>query len=153
MPARATRQKSKTAAYGTDVPKLARIVVHVDNLDRGGQFYSTLLDTPGRAVGGGRVYFDCGPVILAILDPTSGGEKARPVPDNVYFTVRDVEKVHERARKLGCLDGGDVHGEPAGKIVRRPWGERSFYVVDPWGNALCFADEKTLFTGDRAVRK
>jgi hypothetical protein len=67
----------------------------------------------------------------------------------VYFTVRDVEKVHERAHKLGCVDKDEVHGDPAGEIVKRPWGERSFYAVDPWGNALCFADEKTLFTGKR----
>jgi hypothetical protein len=32
-------------------------------------------------------------------------------------------------------------------MVVRPWGERSFYVKDPWGNGLCFVDEKTLFTG------
>jgi hypothetical protein len=158
MPTKATQKKpssragSKTAAFGADVPKLARIVVHVGNLERGTQFYSTLLGTDGRAVGGGRVYFDCGPVIFAILDPTSGGEKARPLPDNVYFTVRDVEKVHERAQKLGCVDKDVVHGAPAGEIVRRPWGERSFYAVDPWGNALCFADETTLFTGNSTRR-
>lgn len=29
----------------------------------------------------------------------------------------------------------------------RPWGERSFYCRDPFGNGLCFVDEKTLFTG------
>ena len=23
-------------------------------------------------------------------------------------------------------------------MIERPWGERSFYVVDPWGNDLCF---------------
>jgi hypothetical protein len=35
----------------------------------------------------------------------------------------------------------------AGAIVRRPWGERSFYAVDPFGNKLCFVDRATLFTG------
>ncbi|HEY5096249.1 MAG TPA: hypothetical protein VII69_14140 [Candidatus Eremiobacteraceae bacterium] len=39
-----------------------------------------------------------------------------------------------------------VHGDAAGDIVTRPWGERSFYVVDPYGNGLCFVDETTLFT-------
>ncbi len=42
---------------------------------------------------------------------------------------------------------GDVHGASAGEVVRRPWGERSFYAYDPWGNGLCFVDENTLFTG------
>ena len=55
--------------------------------------------------------------------------------------------MHARARGLGCLSRDDVHGESAGEIVKRPWGERSFYVEDPFGNGLCFVDERTLFTG------
>jgi len=31
-------------------------------------------------------------------------------------------------------------------VTKRPWGERSFYVVDPWGNDLCFVEEGTLYT-------
>ena len=42
---------------------------------------------------------------------------------------------------------GDVHRDPAGKIAERPWGERSFYVEDPFGNKLCFVDRATMFTG------
>jgi hypothetical protein len=30
--------------------------------------------------------------------------------------------------------------------MQRPWGERSFYVVDPWGNDLCFCENGTLYT-------
>jgi hypothetical protein len=40
-----------------------------------------------------------------------------------------------------------VHGEPAGAICKRPWGERSSYAVDPFGNPLCFVDRATVFTG------
>jgi len=35
---------------------------------------------------------------------------------------------------------------PAGAVTTRPWGERSFYVVDPWGNDLCFCENGTLYT-------
>jgi hypothetical protein len=28
-----------------------------------------------------------------------------------------------------------------------PWGERSFYVEDPWKNPLCFVEEGTVYTG------
>jgi hypothetical protein len=31
--------------------------------------------------------------------------------------------------------------------VVRPWGERSFYVEDPWKNPLCFVEEGTVYTG------
>lgn len=125
-----------------DVPKLSRLVSHVGNLKRASDFYSTLLGIEGRPVGGGRVYFECGPVILALLDPAQGGIVPRPNPDTIYFTVRDVDKVF----------GDDVHGGPAGEIAGRPWGEGSFYAEDEWGNGLCFVDEKTLFKGDRIIR-
>jgi len=133
----------------SDVPRLYRVVVQVSDLDKAASFYGQLLDTEGRRIPGQRHYFDCGPVILAVLDPTPPGErkKARPNPDHIYFSVADLEKVHARARKLGCLAKGQVHGEGAGKIVARPWGERSFYAEDPFGNPLCFVDEGTIFTG------
>ena len=130
-----------------DVPNLYRVILHVTDLDRAAEFYSTLLGIQGRSIRGARHYFDCGSVILALLDPTSGDEKAKPLPDYIYFSVKDLEKVHERARHLGCLSTEDVHEESAGDIVIRPWGERSFYAQDPFGNGLCFVDEKTIFTG------
>jgi len=131
----------------TDVPKLYRVVLQVSDLDRAAEFFAKLLGAKGRRIHGARHYFDCGPVILAILDPAGGGEKARPNPDHVYFSVGDLETVHARAKGLGCLSKDDVHGEPAGDMVERPWGERSFYAEDPFGNHLCFVDETTVFTG------
>ncbi|MFN2514096.1 MAG: VOC family protein, partial [Pyrinomonadaceae bacterium] len=89
----------------------------------------------------------CGPVILALVDVVAGGEEAKPLPDKIYFAVTDLEQFHARATATNCLSTEDVHGDSAGEIVVRPWGERSFYAHDPWGNGLCFVDEKTLFTG------
>lgn len=130
-----------------DVPTLFRMILHVSDTDRAADFYATLLDTVGRKVAPTRYYFDCGPVILALVDPTGGGEAPKTNPDYVYFSVRDLEAVHSRASSLECLSKGDVHGKSAGDIVTRPWGERSFYVYDPFGNGLCFVDERTVFTG------
>jgi catechol 2,3-dioxygenase-like lactoylglutathione lyase family enzyme len=131
----------------TEVPSLYRIILQVADLTRAASFYANLLGVAGRSIRGGRYYFDCGPVILALVDPTAGGEPARPVPDNLYFSVQNLEAVHERARALGCLSEKEVHGVSAGAIVVRPWGERSFYVNDPDGNGLCFVAEETIFTG------
>ena len=97
----------------------------------------------GRRVGGGRTYFDCGGVILALVDV----KKPEAGPEYLYFAVPNVRTVHARARRLRCLSKEDVHGVPGGGLARRPWGEVSFYAVDPWGNRLCFVDRKTLFTG------
>jgi predicted enzyme related to lactoylglutathione lyase len=125
-------------------PNLFRVILEVSDLDRAATFYSTLLGTPGRRVSEERHYFDCGPVILAIMDPQ---RPPRPISQPVYFAVADIESLHARARELGCLSPDEVHGASAGEIVTRPWGERSFYAQDPTGNELCFVDEKTAFTG------
>jgi uncharacterized glyoxalase superfamily protein PhnB len=69
-----------------------------------------------------------------------------PGPKSLYFAVDDVNAVHVRAAKLGVLAPYQVHGEPASAVITRPWGERSFYVVDPWGNDLCFCENGTLYT-------
>ena len=45
------------------------------------------------------------------------------------------------------FEGGRVEYDGgAAKVIERPWGERSFYVTDPWGNELCFVQEGTLYT-------
>ena len=128
--------------------KLFRIILQVSDLDQAADFYGKLLDDPGRRIPrASRHYIDCGPVILALVNVAAGGETATPLPDNIYFAVGDLERVYARAQELGCLSHEDVHGASAGEITVRPWGERSFYVHDPWGNGLCFVDENTLFTG------
>ena len=109
------------------------------------RFYSSLLGIEGRSIQGARYYFDCGPVILALVGPEES--PARPNPDDIYFSVTDLDAVHARATQLQCLAKGEVHGAPAGNIVVRPWGERSFYAVDPDGNELCFVESGTVFTG------
>jgi catechol-2,3-dioxygenase len=127
---------------------LFRVILQVSDLDQAAEFYSKLLNDPGRRIPrASRHYIDCGPVILALVDVMAGGEEAKPLPDYIYFAVKDLEQVYERARELNCLSTDEVHGASAGGIVVRPWGERSFYVADPWGNGLCFVDDKTLFTG------
>jgi len=129
------------------VPSLYRVVLQVSDMPAAVRFYEALLATRGRDIHGTRHYFDCGPVILALVDPAEDDEPARPNPDHVYFAVDDLPAVHARARRLGCLAAGEVHDAPAGEIVVRPWGERSFYARDPAGNPLCFVDATTLFTG------
>jgi catechol 2,3-dioxygenase-like lactoylglutathione lyase family enzyme len=124
-------------------PVLFRITLEVSDAARAGRFYERLLGIKGRAIGGGRVYFDCGGVLLALIDAAKPGAIAQ----NVYFAVSDLDAVHARARALRCLSKENVHGEPGGAVATRPWGERSFYAVDRAGNRLCFVDRRTLFTG------
>ncbi|HEY4228788.1 MAG TPA: VOC family protein [Thermoanaerobaculia bacterium] len=136
----------------SNAPTIFRVSLEVADSKKANRFYSKLLGIEGRLVGGGRVYFDCGPVILALVDVAGGKKKPKPMPQDVYFAVPDVGACHARARKLRCLSKEVVHGAPAGALVERPWGERSFYAEDPFGNGLCFVDERTLFTGERPTR-
>ena len=131
----------------TDEPRIFRVMLEVADLDAAVAFYSQLLGISGRILRGSRAYFDCGQVILAVVDTTSGDTEPTPNAADVYFSVKDLESVHVRARELGCLSREEVHEQSAGEIVTRPWGERSFYVKDPWENGLCFVDEKTVYTG------
>jgi predicted enzyme related to lactoylglutathione lyase len=123
-------------------PRLYRIILPVSDVERGKEFYTNLLGIEGRRVSPGRHYFDCGSVILAVFDPGADGDPgdAQPLPDHIYFAVADLEAAHQRA-----LNSGSSSVDT--KIETQPWGERCFYMKDPFGNRLCFVDEKTVFTG------
>jgi len=66
---------------------------------------------------------------------------------DLYLSVPSLEPYHARATSLGWLSNEDVHGSLASEITVRPWGERSFYVEDPWGNGICFVEAGTEHTG------
>ena len=126
--------------------KLFRVTIEVSDLEKATTLYTDLLGTPGKRHPGARHYYDCGGVILAVLDVSRGGVPPTAGPKSMYFAVDDVAAVHARAQKLGVLAPYQVHGQPAADVITRPWGEKSFYVVDPWGNDLCFCEDGTLYT-------
>ena len=130
-----------------DAPVLFRVTLQVSDLDAAAAFYAKLFGTQGRDIRGSRRYFYCGPIILALVDPTAGGEGPKPNGDVVYFSVKKLELVFERARALRCLSKEEFHEQKACEIAVRPWGERSFYAEDPFGNGLCFVEAKTVFMG------
>ncbi len=133
-------------------PRLFRIILPVTDLDRAAAFYARVLGFPGVRVSGGRHYFDCGGTILACFDPRADGDDLDlpPLPDHLYFSADDLEAIRDAIEPAGGrLAQGEVHGGPASGIARRPWGERSFYAIDPFGNRLCFVEKGTEFTGAR----
>jgi catechol 2,3-dioxygenase-like lactoylglutathione lyase family enzyme len=136
-----------TPAKGSpDVPQFFRLNVEVGDLDAAADFYAALLGVAGRKQAGARAYFRCGAVTLVVIDPTAAGPP-HPAAKALYFTVRDLDAAFARAHALGCLSREVVHGAPGGAAVVRPWGERSFYADDPWGNPLCFVEEGTVYAG------
>jgi predicted enzyme related to lactoylglutathione lyase len=142
---RVISKKPKTGA-NSDVPSLFRLNIEVGDLDEAAEFYSKLFGTIGRKQAGSRCYFTCGPVTLQVVDVSSSG-KPHPAAKALYFTVKDLDAVFERAKALGCLSHEDVHGVSGGQISVRPWGERSFYAEDKWENPLCFVESGTIYPG------
>ncbi len=124
-----------------DTPKLFRVIVPVTDIDRAARFYAGLLGIPGTRVTPGRHYFDCDGTILACFDPRADSDDfdLGPNPDHLYFAVSDLESAYARATEL--------RAEILSPIAARPWGERSFYARDPFGNKLCFVDRSTVFLG------
>ena len=129
--------------------RLYRVIVPVDDIDRAAQFYRSLLAQAGMRISPGRHYFGVGDVILALYNPKADGDSTEPRPnfDHVYFAVDDLDEIYRRAERAGGLSQATGDGNlPMGAIARRPWGERSFYMRDPFGNPLCFVDASTVFT-------
>jgi catechol-2,3-dioxygenase len=129
-----------------DIPQFFRLNIEVSNLDDAAEFYSSLLGIDGRRQAGSRCYFTCGPVTLQVVDVSSMAEP-HPAAKALYFTVKDLDAIYERAKALNCLSDEDVHGTPAGEISVKPWGERSFYAEDRWNNPLCFVEAGTVYPG------
>ena len=132
--------------------RMFRVMMPVGDIARAAQFYRSLLDQAGMRVSPGRHYFECGGVILALYDPRADGDSRDPRPnfDHVYFAVPNLEAVYDRAATAGGISNQVGDGNlPMGQIAVRPWGERSFYMHDPFGNPICFVDEKTIFSADR----
>ncbi len=124
-------------------PKLFRLNIEVGDLDQAIQFYEELLGAPGRMQMGARCYFRAGPVTLQIVQV----EEPHAAVKALYFSTGALDAVHKKASGMESLAPWQVHGTPAGDAVVRPWGERSFCAVDPWGNPLCCVEEGTIYAG------
>ena len=149
MPVKTRSRENRVKTKGprpNDVPQFFRLNIEVGDLKSAISFYTKLLGIEGRRQAGSRCYFECGPVTLQVLDVSSESQP-HPAAKALYFTVNDLELVYERAKALNCLSREEVHDAPGGGIVVRPWGERSFYALDPWRNPLCFVEEGTVYTG------
>jgi len=73
-----------------------RIFVPVTDFNQAITFYQKLFDDEGRIIHRGRQYFDCGPVIFAVIE-----NSGTPIGDHIYFSVASIEKFFTRAKELG----------------------------------------------------
>jgi predicted enzyme related to lactoylglutathione lyase len=133
--------------------QLFRILMPVPDIEAAAKFYGALFRAPGERVSPGRHYFMAGDVVFACYAPNADGDMdaPRPLQTETYFAVDDLEATYDRVFKTGAKPSTETHhaGNLA-QIEERPWGERSFYVSDPFGNPLCFVDSKTVFKGKQS---
>ena len=127
------------------MPKLFRVILPVDDIERAAAVYAELLGGDGQRVSLGRHYFDCGGTILACYDSQADGdgpaEPPRYQPEQfIYFSVADLDATYKAAVRLGfqIQEGG---------IQSMPWGERMFWATDPFGNPVSFVAAGTEFSG------
>ncbi|MEZ5961654.1 MAG: hypothetical protein R3C30_14710 [Hyphomonadaceae bacterium] len=126
-----------------DIPQFFRLNLEVGDLADAQGFYEMLFGIQGRGQAGRRFYINPGTVALQVIAPSN----PHPAAKALYSTVTDLDAIHARASLLGALSDEDVHGQRGGDISVKPWGERSFYVDDPWGNQLCFVEAGTVYAG------
>ena len=141
--ARGGSKQPAAKAPAAKTPSLFRINIEVGDLARAGTEWGEMLGLGGRPQAGSRVYFTAGAVTLQVVEH----DEPHPAAKALYFLVDDLDGTHARAKKLGWLSKELVHGQAGGAISVRPWGERSFYALDPWGNPLCFVEEGTVYKG------
>lgn len=132
--------------------RILRVILPVGDIDAAAGFYERLLATVGVRVSPGRHYFRLGQAVVACYDSVADGDEPSGAPNRepIYLAVADIDSVFDRARQLGAqFQDTELPGVgPLSRIARRPWGERSFYCRDPFGNAICFVADGTEFLGE-----
>ncbi len=124
--------------------RVFRVAIPASRIDVARVFYEVVLGLDVDDTVPSRLYFHCGDVIVALIDWSVEGRGAfEPTPEDLYFATGELDAVYERAAAAGARQ--------ISPIDTRPWGERSFYCLDPDGNRLCFVDESTLFLGRGAA--
>lgn len=127
--------------------QLFRVTIPVGNLDEAVQFYRALLGTPGERISPAWHFFQYGSALLACHDAVADGElRAQPPHTEPLFIAVDgnIAQFLVRAQNLGFK-----HLDPA--VSRLPTGETGFRVHDPFGNALCLVDSRTMQWGRSRV--
>ncbi len=126
-----------------DGPRLFRLNIEVGDLAAARRFYEELLGEPGRGQAGNRFYINAGAIVLQVV----GVPAPHPAAKALYFSTAELDAIHARAAAAGALSQELVHGLKGGDVSVKPWGERSFYANDPWGNPLCFVEAGTEYLG------
>jgi predicted enzyme related to lactoylglutathione lyase len=120
--------------------RLVRVLIRVPEIEGAAAFYEQVLGVSGRRVSPGRHHLALGDIEVVCYDPAADGDlhdtAQSPSLWQLYVAADEIESVLNRVE---CAMG---HVEQP--ISTKPWGERSFYACDPFGNRLCFIEASSL---------
>lgn len=134
------------------IVRLHRIIIPVLGIDRARAFYGSLFEREGVLVSPGRLYFQLGDIVVACYDGVEDGDgrRALPLDEPIYFRVDDIHEAHRRCAQLGASfpDRAEEGVGALGEVLMRPWGERCFYILDPFDNSICLVEAATALFVD-----
>lgn len=111
----------------TSPTDMVGLTLHVEDVERSREFYERI---PGAELAAHRpgqfALFAIGGGLLGLLQLSRAGF-------HIEIDVADLDAVHRQLVEAGL--------RPASAPRRRPWGERTFNLVDPDGNVLEFQDQ------------
>lgn len=125
-----------------------RVTLPVNDLGKAVRFYQRLLGVDGERSGVAWHHFQLGSMMLGLYDPQAEGDPPLPATIAPLFLAFDEMPVqmHLRAQQLGA----QWVDPQMGKLST---GETGFAMRDPFGNALCMVDSRTmLWATNRASR-
>ena len=139
---------------GKPIANLCKVILPTTSLGRADAFFEEMLGLEVNTFVPNRHFLYCDSCELSLVNPIEHSKSHelaqkdfRSNPELVYFGVSDLDACYERAQKLRMKP---LHDDHVGEGIQvRPWGERSFYGLDPSGNPICFVDDQTLFTGSK----
>ena len=124
--------------------RLLRVVIPATDIAEAKRFYGYVLNVAPVEDGAAKLAFDLGGVEIACVaieqdDPET---PFRPNRDPIQLAVRDLDAAYAVCRAAGGRFPRKAHPKlgALGEIRERPNGERSFYVLDPFANPLCFVE-------------
>ena len=123
--------------------KLFRVVLPVSDIELAAEFYFQVLGVKGKRISAGKHFFEYDGFTLSCYDPLANGDKLgqgwmHHENQYTYFSVKNLDTLFFRLLKI-------PDAEIDSNINENELGERLFYASDPFGNPLCFVDEKTVF--------
>ena len=121
--------------------KLFRVVIPVSDIEQAATFYYKVFGIQGKRISSGNHFFDLNGCSLVCYDPLANGDRLgqgwlHHEKQHICFSVKNLDSTYIRVKNLP-----DAELDSEIQVVA---GERLFYARDPFGNPICFVDEKTV---------